>query len=73
MYEMYVCINVCIYVNVSHCMPVSDTHESSCMFVCDYLCICRTGVVYDNLSVMFMHWAFSINNKVGLISFANIY
>ena len=26
---------------------------------------CHTGVVYDNLSVMFMHWAFSINNKIG--------
>ena len=26
---------------------------------------CHTGVVYDNLSVMFMHWTFSINNKVG--------
>ena len=26
---------------------------------------CYTGVVYDNLSVMFVHWAFSINNKVG--------
>ena len=25
---------------------------------------CCTGVVYDNLSVMFVHWAFSINNKV---------
>ena len=26
---------------------------------------CHTGVVYDNLSVMFMHWAFSIYNKIG--------
>ena len=26
---------------------------------------CHTGVVYDNLSVMFMHTTFSINNKVG--------
>ena len=26
---------------------------------------CCTEVVYDNLSVMFMHWAVSINNKVG--------
>ena len=34
---------------------------------------CCTGVVYDNLSVVFMHWTFSINNKVGLVSFANIY
>ena len=35
---------------------------------------CCTGVVYDNLSVMFMHLAFSINNKVNnRVSFANIY
>ena len=34
---------------------------------------CCTGVVYDNLSVMFMLWAFSINNKVGYISFVSIY
>ena len=35
--------------------------------------ICCTGVVYDNVCVVFMHWAFSINNKVSLVSFANIY
>ena len=37
---------------------------------CTYMC--HTGVVYDNLSIVFVHWAFSINNKVGLVSFANI-
>ena len=26
---------------------------------------CHTGVVQDNLSVMFVHWAFSINNRIG--------
>ena len=39
-----------------------------------FLCyMCHTGVVYDNISVVFMHCTFSINNKVGLVSFANIY
>ena len=35
--------------------------------------ICCTGVVYDNVSVVFMLWVFSINNKVNLVAFANIY
>ena len=35
--------------------------------------MCHTGVVYDNVPVLFVHWAFSISNKVSLVSFANIY
>ena len=34
---------------------------------------CCTGVVYHNVSVLFMHWALSINNKGSLVSLANIY
>ena len=41
--------------------------------VCMYVCICHTGVVYDNISVMFVLWVLSINNKVGLVLLANIY
>ena len=50
-------------------------HE--CVYVsiyeCNYAYMCCTGVVYDNISVVFMVWALSINNKVGLVLFANIY
>ena len=31
------------------------------------------GWFMDNLSIVFVHWAFSINNKVGLVSSANVY
>ena len=37
------------------------------MHVFMYLCMCHTGVVYDNISIVFVLWALSINNKVGLV------
>ena len=58
---------------MSVCMSVLGIHEHVCIHVSMYVHMCCTGVVYDNISVVFMHWAFSINNKVGLVSFANIY
>ena len=48
--------------------------ESIChRYMCIVLYICHTGVVYDNISIVFMLWALSINNKVGLVLFANVY
>ena len=38
-----------------------------------YIYICHTGVVYNNISIVFVLWASSINNKVGLVPFANVY
>ena len=43
------------------------------MYACMYVCMCYTGVVYDNISVMFVFWALSVNNKVGLVLMADIY
>ena len=43
------------------------------MYVCVHILMCHTGVVYDNITMMFMLWASSINNKVGLVQFANVY
>ena len=76
-------ISVCIHI----CIPVM--HKSLCLYVCLYVarhsrvyafvfacmdeCMCHTGVVYNNISIMFMLWASSINNKVGLVQFANVY
>ena len=60
---MYV-FDMCIYVHIYTYMPMH-------VYLCT--CICHTGVVYDNISVMFMLWALSINNKVGLVLLANIY
>ena len=43
------------------------------MYVYVYVCLCPTGVVYDNISTVFMLWELSINNKAGLVLFANVY
>ena len=83
--HLITCVIFCPLENncvISH--TLSSTH-SVCNFINKFvvtistkvffsICtMCHTGVVYDNVSVVFMHWAFSINNKVGLVSFANIY
>ena len=34
---------------------------------------CHTGVVFDNVSIIFVLWALSINNKVGFVQFASLY
>ena len=80
--------NMCFYTYIHTCICISAyTYEShmhmyihiyGCMHVC-YMCMyvhtymCHTGVVYNNISKMFMLWASSINNKVGLVQFANVY
>ena len=56
---------VCPYTYLNVYSDVASIHTHTYMHVSIHLYICCTGVVYDNLSVMFMQWAFSINNKVG--------
>ena len=58
---MFVCLYT--YLNVYIDIAYMHTHMDTC----------HTGVVYDNISVMFMLWVLSINNKVGLVLLANIY
>ena len=43
------------------------------MHACMYTHICHTGVVFDNVSIVFVLWVSSINNKVGLVQFPNLY
>ena len=42
-------------------------------WMCVHTYTCHTGVVYDNISIVFVLWASSINKKVGLILVANVY
>ena len=53
----------------SHGSAKQWSHNSLCM----HGYICCTGVVYGNISIVFVLWVLSINNKVGLVLFANIY
>ena len=63
--------------NVIMLLYVSVCRQTCLMYVCVYVgiyvYICHTGVVYDNISIVFVLWASSINNKVGLVLFANVY
>ena len=67
-------VHTCSHTHMYACMHAYiDTHKHLLRSVYIHTYICCTGVVYDNISVMFMLWALSINNKVGLVLFANIY
>ena len=84
----YTCLNVYIHIAYKRACVHTFIHNYICMCVILYLCIfidtypmcvflhtciCHTGMVYDNVSVVFMHWAFFISNKFGLVSSTNIY
>ena len=43
------------------------------MYIYIYAYMCHTGVVYNNITMMFVLWPSSIDNKVGLVQFANVY
>ena len=38
-----------------------------------YIYICHAGVVFDNVSIIFLLWASSINNKVGFVQLVSLY
>ena len=64
--------------NLSY-MPVTHPYTHTHIYIYIYIYIIYIYIYmshrggYDNISVMFMLWALSINNKVGLVLFANIY
>ena len=69
--SMYVCMHVCMNMYASIISMCVGMYIGRHVYM--HICICHTGVVYNNISIMFMLWASSINNKVGLVQFAKVY
>ena len=54
------------------CMHIHTHYIHPCIHTCVCIYVAQ-GVVYDNISIVFVLWALSINNEVGLVLFANVY
>ena len=74
--SIHTLIYICIHAYVDVCLPTYMFTCNTCIYLYKFMYImymsvhtyiCHTGVVYDNISIVFMLWASSINNKVGLV------